>query len=130
MTDERNQSAMRQTAAQLSYIVELFDAWNATRDGETVEFDGDTYTDEDEILQRAYENPLDVERDTDAGTFEILLCTGGPACRIIGTLDRYQEPDNIEIQGQDWFTTWETLDTTTEQDEALDWFCRLFYFGE
>jgi hypothetical protein len=41
--------------------------------------------------------------------FMILLCTGGPAVRIRGELDRYSEPEKPRIEYQDWFTPWQTL---------------------
>jgi hypothetical protein len=62
--------------------------------------------------------------------FCILLTTGGPAVRIVGGLGRYNEPESPDLQGQDWFTSWESIETTSEEDEALSWFCSLFYYGE
>ena len=41
--------------------------------------------------------------------FKILLSWGGPACQIIGKLDQYKQPTDIEIQYQDWGTPWEPL---------------------
>src|SRR5262245_19200441 len=35
--------------------------------------------------------------------FEILLCTGGPAVRLIGSLDNFGQPDSVSMQVQDWF---------------------------
>lgn len=63
----------------------------------------------------------------DADEFEILLTTGGPACRIIGDL-REGEPCRAEIQWQDWGTRWTPLGG--QRCDALDWFAGLFYFGE
>lgn len=62
----------------------------------------------------------------DADEFEILLSTGGPACRIVGDL-RDEEPCRSEIQWQDWGTRWTPL--TGQRSDALDWFAGLFYFG-
>ena len=62
--------------------------------------------------------------------YEILLATGGPAVRITGNLGRWNEPCLAEIQGQDWFTPWESIETTSEDDEALRWFASLFYYGD
>ena len=50
--------------------------------------------------------------------------------RIIGDLGGYDEPENAEIQGQDWGTPWEYLRMTEEEETALNWFVNLFYFGE
>ena len=72
--------------------------------------------------------------------FKILLSTGGPACQIIGKLDQYKQPIDIEIQFQDWGTPWEPLQLNctyadrspniTSDYEALEWFCNCFYFGD
>ncbi|KKL57999.1 hypothetical protein LCGC14_2229850, partial [marine sediment metagenome] len=61
--------------------------------------------------------------------YKILLCTGGPAVRIIGGLDLWKEPDTAKIQYQDWFTGWERC-TDSEEDEAMLTYARQFYFGE
>lgn len=58
--------------------------------------------------------------------FEILLSTGGPACRIVGDFDG--TPSRSEIQWQDWGAPWTRL--AGQRCDALDWFADLFYFGE
>jgi hypothetical protein len=58
--------------------------------------------------------------------FELLLSTGGPACRIVGDL-RDEEPCRAEVQWQDWGTPWTPL--AGQRCDALDWFAGLFYFG-
>lgn len=58
----------------------------------------------------------------------ILLCTGGPAVRIIGELDQYNEPSSARLQYQDWFTPWEEYVTTGDDDDALIRFAS-FYLG-
>lgn len=65
----------------------------------------------------------------DPEEFCILMSTGGPAVRIYGDMDRYIRPYRPQLQYQDWFTPWETLHTSQEEDEALEWFCGCFYFG-
>jgi hypothetical protein len=63
--------------------------------------------------------------------YEILLTTGGPACRIIGRLGAYGQPDEWpEIQWQDWGTQWTRLTLDAGDLDALATFARLFYFGE
>jgi len=96
------------------------------------------YHDEDSARQVISEDPLSVQvrsgwadspEEMEAEEFEILLCTGGPACRIVGELDR-SEPDCARIEYQDWFTPWERYaDTSSEEDEALLTYAREFYFG-
>ncbi len=60
----------------------------------------------------------------------ILLCTGGPACRIIGDLDKHNEPETARIEYQDWFTSWEKYPLTSEEEEIVLDYARCFYFGE
>jgi hypothetical protein len=59
--------------------------------------------------------------------YRILLGTGGPAVRMIGELDRYQEPKTAVLQAQDWFTPW--VDFEGADEEVLLDFARCFYFG-
>lgn len=118
-----------QAKAQLQSIREMV---KALEDGE--EYDGQ---DAEEAIQ---EDPLEVsvradwhspgdEQDVDL-EYKILLCTGGPAVRIVGDLGRWKEPDNARLQYQDWGTGWETLYTDDEEDDALLTYARQFYFGE
>lgn len=60
--------------------------------------------------------------------YKILLCWGGPAVRIVGDLDEYNEPDSADIQYQDWFTAWESLDINAEDEEALMEYARQFWY--
>jgi hypothetical protein len=87
-----------------------------------------------------HEDPLSIEVRGDwhaVGTemgklneFKIELCTGGPAVRIIGELNEYNEPESGFIQFQDWFTGWQLLALNdTERDAVLE-NCRQFYFAE
>ena len=62
--------------------------------------------------------------------FKILLTWGGPALRVIGELNQYKEPENVKMQFQDWGTCWTDFEITENQQEALNWFCSCFYFGE
>ena len=69
--------------------------------------------------QAIHEDPLSVEvRDGwyspggergEPEEWNILLCTGGPAVRLIGTLGRYNEANNVEVEYQDWGTPWTAL---------------------
>lgn len=94
------------------------------------------------VTQYVQETPLSVQVRSDwhspgetftAGQFEILLSTGGPACRIIGELDRglvaWQAGCRPVIQHQDWFKPW-TESTYNVDTNALVWFCEQFYYGE
>ena len=122
-------------------ILEAFQAWTALNEGEeSATWDGETFEDADEILERIQEGPLSVLvsygwcqpgqfPEDGPEEYEILLGTGGPAVRIFGRLNRYNEPDTAELQGQDWFKPWQATETTSEQDDAILWYARQFYFG-
>lgn len=70
----------------------------------------------------------DVGGSSDPTEFFILIATGGPAVRIIGTLDR-EEPDTARLEFQDWGTPWTTVPLTEEQAGAVLEYARAFYFG-
>ena len=63
----------------------------------------------------------------DAGEFAILLCTGGPAVRIVGELDQ-GEPCRAWLEYRYWGTPW-----TRWFDASSDTLCKYaanFFFGE
>jgi len=60
----------------------------------------------------------------------ILLTTGGPACRLIGELDRYGQPETARLEYQDWGTPWTELGQIGIAELALLAFAGHFYFGE
>ncbi len=86
------------------------------------------------------EDPLSVQvrsgwyspgEKAEAEEYEILLCTGGPACRIIGDLGAYNQPETAQLEYQDWFTPWERYHIADdEQEKALLTYAQQFYFGE
>jgi hypothetical protein len=123
--------AEQQAKSQVESIVEMIDALRkAESDSER------------EAAQTAiYEDPLEVEVRGDwhavgaqpcgATEFKVLLCTGGPAVRILGVLNKYDEPEHATVLYQDWFTAWETLTGLTDaENEAVIEYCRQFYFAE
>ena len=65
----------------------------------------------------------------EAEEYQILLCTGGPAVRIIGELGPYDVPENAEIEYQDWFTSWTPLGIYGDDEDAVLTYARQFYFG-
>ena len=94
------------------------------------------------ITEYAQEMPLSVTVRSDwhfpgeslePAEFQILLSWGGPACRIIGELDRgsvaWQSGCRPVMQHQDWFKPW-TESSYDIDTNALLWFCEQFYFGE
>ena len=63
-----------------------------------------------------------------AEEFCILLCTGGPAVRVIGELDEHCQPCKARIEYQDWGTQWTTWHPA-DNDVLVD-YASYFYFGE
>lgn len=100
--------------------------------------------DDDEAIDAAmddiYSDPLSIEvrdgwrsigsKDSVDKEFKILLSTGGPATQIIGDLDEHDEPCNVKLQSQDWFTPWTTYETEEGEDEILLEYCQQFCFYE
>ena len=93
-------------------------------------------TSQDEALERITENALEVSvrggwhnpgEVSESEEFYILLCTGGPAVRIRGELDR-MSPRRAWIEYQDWGTPW-TQWLDADQDVLIR-YCDYFYFGE
>ncbi len=105
---------------------------------ESIEPDGFEF-DEDAARQAIEEDALSLEvrsgwyspgsEDNKPEEFCLLLGTGGPAVRIIGDLDG-GSPSNPKLQTQDWFTPWTDYHTTSEEDDILQKYCEVFYFGE
>ena len=62
----------------------------------------------------------------DPDSYEILLCTGGPAVRIIGDLNCADWPVDPVLQCQDWGTPWQPVECDTR---ALVWFAELFTYA-
>jgi hypothetical protein len=104
------------------------------------DWDGKSYS---ELLEsteeRVREDALSVEVRSDWHTpgeestdteYTILLSTGGPACRIIGDLNRYGRPGSAKVQFQDWFAPWDDLHSSEYDEDALLWYASQFYWGE
>ncbi len=111
------------------------------KEGQTASEDEKSeYHDEGKARQATDEDPLSVEVRSDWHTpgegdnkpseYNILLCTGGPACRITGDLDEHGQPESAHLQHQDWFTPWENLGMSTEEEALLLFYAQQFYFGE
>ena len=103
------------------------------------EEDRENYHDEEAARQAIQEDPLSVEvrsdwhepgGDNTPTEYTILLCTGGPAVRIIGDLNAYHEPLTARIEYQDWFTPWMAYCGTDEEEKALLAYARQFCFSE
>lgn len=68
--------------------------------------------------------------DLEPYEFTITLSGGGPASRIYGELGQHNEPENVEMQYQDWFTPWTRLSISSTEQDALEAYARCFYFGD
>jgi len=97
---------------------------------------GDCESQED-ARQRIQEDPLSVQvrsgwhnvgETSEPEEFEILLCTGGPAVRIMGELDEYNQPSRAYIQYQDWGTPWTDYFEEGVTATCLE-YAQQFYFG-
>ncbi len=92
--------------------------------------------DEEEARQRIQDDPLSVEVRSDwtnpgeplePSEFMIILCTGGPAVRIVGELNR-GEPCRAWLEYQDWGTPWTRY--FGADSATLCQYASQFYFGE
>jgi len=93
---------------------ELMDADDVQELAELENAAGDC-ADQDDAQQRIYDDPLEVQVRSDwtdpgetltPSEFCILLCTGGPAVRIVGELSEQGEPTRAWLEYQDWETPW------------------------
>lgn len=134
---ERNQDAIDQARAQYASIAEMVEALQAAEQSE----DDRNGCAADDARQVILEDALSVQVRTGwytPGTerekpaeYEILLCTGGPAVRIIGELSEHGEPETAQIQWQDWGTPWTRLTGQLEaHQETMLAYARCFWFGE
>ena len=148
---ERNATGQAQTIEAL-YELHCWDADTATpltdeakdiladlawsNDGSTADAFQDAVTDYAREMpltvriRSAWHNPGEAFT---AAEFEILLSTGGPACRIIGELDSgsvaWQSGCRPVMQQQEWFKPWTEISYDIDTN-ALLWFCEQFYYGE
>lgn len=69
-------------------------------------------------------------KDSEVGQFYILLCSGGPAVRIIGELDEYGQPTRAWLEYQDWGTPWTERVNDSGDMRILLAYAECYYFGE
>lgn len=74
---------------------------------------------DDDLYEEGYEELFDCLGITKQTVINYLITWGGPAYRLQITFDESNEIVSIKPQYQDWFTYWETMETTKEQDEIL-----------
>lgn len=124
--------------AELERAREALTQWEVDNAEELAELEdaaGDC-TDEDAARDNIQEDPLEVQVRSDwtnpgetleAGEFMILLCTGGPAVRIVGELNR-GEPCRAWLEYQDWGTPW--TQWFGASSDTLCEYAANFFFGE
>lgn len=124
--DDRGQ----QTAKwQLENIMEMIEKSNAEDEDER-----------EQAIEQIQEHPFSIEVRSDWHVpgqenlanveYRILVSGGGPACQVTGELNEYGEPESAKIQYQDWFTSWEDVNISDEEEEALLCYASHFYYGE
>lgn len=94
----------------------------------------------EQAVQTIQEDALSVEVRTgwyEAGQanhkaeeFNILLCTGGPAVRIVGTLSGHAEPESARLEYQDWGTPWTEYRLTADEEKDVVRYASCFYYRE
>jgi hypothetical protein len=134
MTDDKR--AEMQAVTQVEGIIEMTSPLLS---------DDSTDKEKEDAMQAIQEDPLGVavrsgwvsdgDERMEPEEFQILLCTGGPAVRLIGSLRR-GEPHDVYVEYQDWGTPWTSLnirkhfgDKSKAAITAIEMYCSQFYFG-
>ena len=121
--EKEQDHAKDQAAAQLHSIEEMLSA--ITKAEGTPE--------EDELRDQLTQDALEVATRTEfngSREYMILLCTGGPAVRILGELDDSMEPRPLSarLQYQDWGTPWTDYPLTQKEENTLTDYAQYYYF--
>ena len=123
----------RQAEAKMDHIREMVEALGV-EDAEMDRLDRAEQDIQESVLsvevRSGWYQPGSTDGTEKPEEFTILLCTGGPAVRIIGDLDQYGQPERARIEHQDWGTPWTEYRINAEDEEVLLTYCRQFYFGE
>ena len=134
MSTETRDSLKATFDAQLESIVEMVTALQAAeeagddeaRDIADEEIQNDAISVE---VRSGWHSPGSTDGSQTPAEYKILVCTGGPAARIVGDLSEHGEPENAVLEVQDWFTPWARFDVTKKQNAALEAYARCFWFG-
>ena len=122
--DERAKNQARTQFDSIKEMIQTLENEDSERDEARIAIEEDPLSIQIRSGWRSIGEKLEPEE------FEILLCTGGPAVRIIGELDEHGQPYSPKLQYQDWFTQWEDYPLESEEEEILSSYCNVFYFGE
>ncbi|MDP7647768.1 MAG: hypothetical protein QGH82_06855 [Candidatus Woesearchaeota archaeon] len=124
--EEEQKKFQEEADAYARNSIEIIKEW-------TDELDNDDEEKRDEALEMIHQDPLEVKTRTDfngSRQYMILLGTGGPAARIIGDLNDYDEPKTARFEFQDWFKPWTKARTTGAEEQTMLEYARQFYFEE
>ena len=139
--NEDTERARQQAGAQLASIEDMVKCLEHAEECADIECGADCPHDVDEAQEAIRDDALSVDVRTDwhgVGAVEaakpthykILLCWGGPAVQIVGTLDEHNQPDSASLQYQDWFTEWMDYPLTKEEAQTLITYAQQFYFDQ
>jgi hypothetical protein len=155
--EDKLADAKRQGQAQFDSIKEMVEELRKWQEHPITDDTGATAIHEniDAARQRIMEDALSMQvrsgwytpgaerAEQKAEEYEILLCTGGPACRIVGELNEHGEPETARMEVQDWFQPWTAIRPLVHSDFAdpqnrecydsepiLLEYARCFWFGE
>jgi len=157
LEQDRLADAKRQGQAQFDSIKEMVEALRRANES-AWEKPPEPYGNFDEAneaaRQRIMEDALSVQvrsgwytpltrgerAEQKAAEYEILLCTGGPACRIVGELNEHGEPESASMEVQDWCQPWTAIRPLVgkqlggaddyDSEPILLEYARCFWFGE
>lgn len=121
---KKEDHAKEQAAAQLSSIKSMLDDVKAA---EEIESEKEREEKTEEAREAITEDALEAGK---LNQYFILLCTGGPAVRIVGNLDDHNEPETARLEYQDWGTPWTAYPCRSDDEDALLEYARYYYFGE
>ncbi|WLA86886.1 hypothetical protein [Bradyrhizobium elkanii] len=134
----RDDGGLSQAIAQFHSIVEMVSALRKSDSADSTDDARDAARQaiEDDALsvevRTGWFNPYSRDADRAPAEYCILLCTGGPAVRIVGNLSEHCEPESAVIEYQDWFkpwTRWTPGNSHNVESILLD-YARVFHFGE
>ena len=111
-----------QAKSKLQSIIEMVKAVNdAGDDNAYQDARGDICNSPHTVEVRSgWHSPGSYNANMRPAKYNILLCTGGPGCRITGELNEQGNPTTAVIQHQDWRTPWiDYYLITMEEKEAL-----------
>ncbi len=141
--EDRLADAKRQGQAQFESIREMVgylrEAREADAQGNVEDAEGQIHEDALSVQVRSgWYSPSGEQADKAPAEYEILLCTGGPACRIIGELSEHGEPESARLEVQDWFQPWTEYRPLVDPAQGGNYdsepilleYARCFYFGE